>query len=246
MTENPKTERNEFRSTTTTPNRPGFVPFDEHKAVRIYRRNLPHWRQDGATYFVTFRLGDSLPQNVLDQWEYEQRTWLAARGIHCRPNSDDLATQLERLPKVEQDRFHKHFNRLFHAALDEGRGACYLKDPRCLITLRNKLMEGDGGGYHLGDYVVMANHVHLLLVPAPGHELEMILKAVKGAAARQCNQHLGRSGQFWQPDSYDHIVRTLEQLVVFREYIADNPKNAGCELPAEALYRACWMDEWLS
>ena len=63
------------------PNRQPFVPFDECKAVRIYRRNLPHWRQDGATYFVTFRLGDSLPRRVLDQWEYEKQLWLAARGI---------------------------------------------------------------------------------------------------------------------------------------------------------------------
>ncbi len=64
------------------PNRPPFVPFDECKAVRIYRRNLPHWRQDGTTYFVTFRLGDSLPRRVLDQWEYEKQLWLAARGIN--------------------------------------------------------------------------------------------------------------------------------------------------------------------
>jgi hypothetical protein len=42
-------ERNEFRSTRRV-GRPDFVPFDEERAVRIYRRNLPHWRQDGATY----------------------------------------------------------------------------------------------------------------------------------------------------------------------------------------------------
>ena len=57
---------------------------------------------------------------------------------------------------------------------------------------------------------------------------------------------LGRSGQFWQPDSYDHIVRTLEQLVVFRKYIADNPKKAGIVLPPEASYHADWMNKWLS
>ncbi len=236
------------------PNRPPFVPFDECKAMRIYRRNLPHWRQDGTTYFVTFRLGDSLPRRVLDQWEYEKQLWLTARGIDVvERNSfrslgspDDLARQLERLPKVEQDQFHKHFNRLFHAALDEGQGACHLKDPRCLASFRERLLQEDGNTYHLGDFVAMPNHVHALLVPTPDNDLELILKAIKGAAARCCNLLLGRSGQFWQPDSYDHIVRTLEQLVAFRDYIAGNPKKAGIVLPPVASYHADWMDNWLS
>jgi len=135
--------------------------------VRIYRRNLPHWRQDGATYFVTFRLGDSIPQNVLDQWEYEKHLWLAARGIDCHRDLLDLPRQLQRLSQAEQNRFHKRFNRLFDATLDEGRGGCYLKDPRCLLTLARQLKAGDGGAYHLGDFVAMPNHVHLLLTPAP-------------------------------------------------------------------------------
>ena len=225
-------------------NRPPFVPFNEHCAVRIYRRNLPHWRQDGATYFVTFRLGDSVPRKVLDQWEYEKQHWLHARGMQVA--AGDWQCQLQTLPERDQEHFHKHFNRLFHAALDQGHGACYLKDERCLATVREKLLENDGDSYHLGDFVIMPNHVHLLLVPSPGKELERILKAIKGAASRQCNQHLGRTGQFWQPDSYDHIVRKLEQLFHFRQYIKDNPGKAGIDLPPEALYRAEWMDAWFS
>ena len=226
--------------------RPGFVPFDEHNAVRIYQRNLPHWRQDGATYFVTFRLGDSIPQAVLDQWEYEKRLWLAARGIHPSQDNENWQRQIGRLPEAEQHRFHKHFNRLFHAALDEGRGACHLKRSDCLATVREKLLENDGESYHLGDFVVMPNHVHLLIVPSPGSELEWLLKGIKGSAARRCNQLLGRTGRFWQPDSYDHIVRTLEQLTQFRQYITDNPQKAGISLAAGAVYHADWMDAWFS
>jgi REP element-mobilizing transposase RayT len=212
--------------------------------VRIYRRNLPHWRQEGATYFVTFRLGDSVPRKVLEQWEYEKQHWLHARGL---PVIDgDWQSQVQNLTESDQEQFHRHFNRLFHAALDQGHGACYLKDERCFATVREKLLENDGESYHLGDFVVMPNHVHVLLVPSPGRELEWILKAIKGAASRQCNQHLGRSGPFWQPDSYDHIVRTLEQLVHFRQYIKDNPRKAGIELPKEAMYHAEWMDAWFS
>lgn len=224
--------------------RPPFVPFNEHLAVRIYRRNLPHWRQDGATYFVTFRLGDSVPRKVLDQWEYEKQHWLHAWGIQV--TGGDWQSKLQDLPEPDQEQFHKHFNRLFHAALDQGHGACHLNDERCLATVHETLLENDGDSYHLGDFVIMPKHVHLLLVPSPRKELERILKAIKGAASRQCNQHLGRSGQFWQPDSYDHIVRKLEQLFHFRQYINDNPGKAGIDLPQEALYHAEWMDAWLS
>ena len=34
--------------------------------MRVYERNLPHWRQEGGTYFVTFRLADSLPASVAE------------------------------------------------------------------------------------------------------------------------------------------------------------------------------------
>jgi hypothetical protein len=57
---------------------------------------------------------------------------------------------------------------------------------------------------------------------------------------------LGRSGAFWQSDSYDHIVRSLDQLVAYRLYIAQNPARAGIRLCAEAEYRAPWMDGWLA
>ena len=226
--------------------RPPFQPFDEHKAVRIYRRNLPHWRQDGATYFVTFRLGDSIPQKVFAQWEYEKNAWLRARGIDCDRNGDHWKKQLRRLSDSEQYQFHKHFNRLFQASLDRGQGACYLKNADCLRIVHEKLLEHDGGAYHLGDFAIMPNHAHVLLTPSPGEELERIMKAIKGATARRCNERLGRSGKFWQPDSYDHIVRTLEQLLHFRRYIQDNPKKAGITVSADALHHADWMDKWFN
>ena len=96
----------------------------------------------------------------------------------------------------------------------------------------------------MGDFVIMPNHVHLLVTPAPGEELEMILKGVKGASAVECNRLLGRTGTFWQADSYDHIVRSLEQLHQYRHYIADNPTKAGITIPAAAHYVAGWMDGW--
>jgi hypothetical protein len=69
------------------------------------------------------------------------------------------------------------------------------------------------------------------------------LRAIYGAEAGNRLRH--RTGALWQADSYDHIVRWLEQLSAYREYIALNPVLAHLELPPQALYRAEWMDAWL-
>jgi REP element-mobilizing transposase RayT len=235
-------KRHEFRSTKI--DRPDFVPFDENRAVRIYRRNLPHWRQHDATYFVTFRLGDSIPKAKLREWDYEKQKWLAARGLVGAGRKSDWRHALKDLSDGDQYQFQKQFNRLFHTELDESRGDCHLIRAACLRELRDKLFDSDGESYHLGDFIIMPNHVHLLLIPKAGHELEMILKSLKGSTARLCNLAIKRTGSFWQADSYDHIVRDLEQLLQFRQYIADNPNKAGISVAAEALYRASWMDRW--
>ena len=224
--------------------RPSFAPFDEYKAVRIYQRNLPHWRQEGRVLLRYLSAGRFRSAGVLQQWEYEKQLWLTARGIRSSRRDGTWEQQIGRLSEPDQRRFHKHFNRLFHLALDEGHGACHLNAIECLKTVREALLENDGETYHLGDFIVMPNHVHLLMVPSPGCGLERILKAIKGSAARRCNQTLGQSGRFWQPDSYDHIVRTLDQLAQYRHYVAENPGKAGISVHPDALYHADWMDAW--
>ena len=80
--------------------------------------------------------------------------------------------------------------------------------------------------YDLEAYVIMANHVHLLVwprVPAP-----KLLHSVKGYTAREANKILGRTGQpFWQKESYDHWVRDTKEVERIRCYIEENPVKAG-------------------
>jgi putative transposase len=225
--------------------RPQFVPFDERAATRIYHRNLPHWRQDGVTYFVTFRLADSIPEAVCRRWDSEKLLWLKARGIEYDGDRGRWHEAFQKLPFAEQLRFQKYFNRQVQSCLDRGLGQCHLRTPECIAAVRARLLCDDAKRYHMGDFVIMPNHVHLMVTPAPGNELEMVLKQLKGASAVRCNRLLGRAGTFWQADSYDHIVRSLEQLQQYREYIADNPAKAGLTIPVNARYRATWMDEWL-
>ena len=72
----------------------------------------------------------------------------------------------------------------------------------------------------------MVNHVHILIFPSSS--LSRITKAVKNFSARQANALLGRSGQpFWQEESYDHWVRSPQELERIVRYIEANPLTAG-------------------
>ncbi|HCN75596.1 MAG TPA: hypothetical protein DIT13_00200 [Verrucomicrobiales bacterium] len=199
-----------------------FQPFSDRKPVRIYYTNMPHWRQEGCTYFVTYRLADSIPENVLHQWEREKLHWLSLRGIHVEKWPEGFA----RLDPAAQHAFLKHFNRALNRCLDDGHGSCALRDTECQRIIADGWRHFAGMRYELGDLVVMPNHVHLLLTPLPGHELEDLMGSRKRQSAREINLRLNREGDFWQKHSYDHIVRDEIELRAFQKYIAENTAKA--------------------
>src|SRR4051812_40508156 len=81
------------------------------------------------------------------------------------------------------------------------------------------------GHYDLHAYVVMANHVHLLILPKINPS--RLLQSLKGATAREANRLLGRTGEpFWQKESYDHWVRSPAEFCRIRGYIENNPVKA--------------------
>ena len=203
-----------------------FKPFDPNQSVRVYFTTLPHWRQEGCTYFVTYRLADSIPKKVLERWDIEKAEWLAAHRVTILDGGcwRDAFLQLSEKDRVA---FEKYFNRQLNSYLDEGRGSCVLRDSRCSQTVVDGWEFFDGKRYDLGDLVVMPNHVHLLVTPIPGDELEDILQSRKRQSSREINALLGREGTLWQKHSFDHIVRNENALEKFRAYIEDNPRNAG-------------------
>jgi REP element-mobilizing transposase RayT len=80
--------------------------------------------------------------------------------------------------------------------------------------------------YDLHSYVVMPNHVHVLLSPLTN--ASKLLQSVKGFSAREANKILTRSGEpFWQPESYDHWVRDAAEFERIRRYIEEHPVRAG-------------------
>jgi DNA polymerase-3 subunit alpha len=93
--------------------------------------------------------------------------------------------------------------------------------------VENALRHFDGDRYLLGGYVIMPNHVHILVRPAMEHKLPDILQSWKSFTAKEANKLLGRTGEFWQPESFDHIVRSEQQLEKFSRYIEENPVKTG-------------------
>ena len=81
--------------------------------------------------------------------------------------------------------------------------------------------------------VVMPDHVHLIFTPLVDHEameiypLANIMDAIKGASAHKINQALGRKGRVWQPESFDHVLRSSESLDVKIQYLLENPVRKG-------------------
>lgn len=177
------------------------------------RRNLPHWSSDGSIYWVTFRLADSLPQDKLAVWRAERGVWLER---HPEPWDDEAWRE-----------YDERFGQRLEAWLDAGAGECVLRRPEIRAEVERCLRHFDGERYDLGDWVIMPNHVHLLIRPGRGRVLSRILQGIKGVSARNCNALLGTTERkFWQEESYDHIVRSEAQLRHYIRYIADNPVKA--------------------
>jgi primosomal protein N' (replication factor Y) (superfamily II helicase) len=187
--------------------------FNPEGATERYSGWLPHWRQADKIYFVTFRLADSLAQDALKQWQEEKRVW---EGFHPKPWSDQ-----------DWQEFHSRFTERMEEWLDAGYGSCSLRQPLIADLVEQALKHFDGSRYRLGAYVIMPNHVHVLVQPAGGHSLEAILHSWKSFTAQQANRILGATGRFWMEEYFDHLVRSAAQLTKFESYIRENPVKAG-------------------
>ena len=106
-------------------------------------------------------------------------------------------------------------------------GPRWLRDPEIAGYAEEAIKRGaELGHYVVRAYVIMPNHVHLLLEPrAP---LRRITGGIKGVSARDANGALGRTGRpFWQDESFDHWIRNNAQFERIRIYIEFNSVKAG-------------------
>jgi len=180
------------------------------------RGYLPHVEGREAIYFVTFRLADSLPKELVPQLLKERDTIQNAR-LSDVTTAGDLA-RLEELRALMKNA---------ERCLDRGHGHCYLRDSRVAYIVAEALRHFHGQRYRLFAWCVMPNHVHVLFSPLPEHTLDAILHSWKSYSAHRANALLARTGHFWQREYFDHLVRDQSSLRRITQYIRDNPQRAG-------------------
>jgi len=180
------------------------------------RGYLPHLETEQAIYFVTFRLADSLPKELVLQLRKERETIQNARLAETTTSGD-----LSRLRELHA------FMKKAERCLDSGQGHCYLRDSRVARMVAEALRHFHGQRYRLLAWCVMPNHVHILFSPLREHTLDAILHSWKSYSAHQANTLLARTGPFWQREYFDHLVRNESSLRKITQYIRDNPKRAG-------------------
>ena len=195
-------------------------PFTPDDSLVKKRGNLPHWTQDGRMYFVTFRLADSIPEEAMKEWSDERAEWIRCHGM------DPKEFRSELLSEEAQRDYARRFGRRFHELLDSGFGACVLGKEKNWKVVVETMEHFEGVRYGLSGFVVMPNHVHVLIEPREGFGLSKIMQSMKSFSAKRINLNEERTGQLWQVESYDRIVRNDREMDRYVRYIAENSMKA--------------------
>ncbi len=222
--------------------RPKFHGPDPALALCVYRRSLPHWRQDGATYFATFRLADSIPKHVVDRWKKERHIWYQAHGLTQDMSPEQWQEAYLRIPAQNRAVFERRNARHIFEETDKGNGCCLLRRPEVRSIVVEALHYFDGVRCWTGDFVVMPNHVHWLVQPVLGYQLEDLLGSIKRFTATQSAQREFPAARFWQRESYDRLVRDLRELARIRQYVKANPSKARLHEREYTYFHADWLD----
>jgi len=198
---------------------------DRSQEIQKHRPNaLPHWQQSDKLIFVTWRLADSLPQEKLAELEKQKTTWLTEH-----PQPWDEATEEE---------YHETFSNQIDRWLDAGEGECILRMPEVAEIVKGALLHFDRERYVMDTFVVMPNHVHVVFQLKDGFALEDVMHSWKSFTAKKINEMLGRSGEVWQRDYWDRMVRGGKHLVNLRKYLGRNPEGAKLRDGEFVLYLA--------
>ncbi|HXI11977.1 MAG TPA: transposase [Thermoanaerobaculia bacterium] len=177
------------------------------------RRGLPHFELDNAVYFITYRLADSLPKQVI------------AELIRRQSDTRDYLTRVRN--PMEWAQAVADFGRMLDERLDAGFGSCVLRDRRAASIVEQTIRFFDQQRYHLLGWCVMPNHVHVVLQLFKGKDLERVLHSWKSYSSNEINRALGLSGRLWQREYFDRIVRDRREMEAVVSYVLRNPEMAG-------------------
>jgi putative transposase len=174
----------------------------------FYRKKLPHLQPPQGTFFITYRLHGSIPMAKIRQFKI-----MPSRSVF----------------KKSKDLRNAWYFRCSDNYLDSNpNGPYWLAKKEIAEIVFQSLLFNHGRQYDLHAFCIMSNHVHVLLTAKKGApELYRMMQAHKSFTAVMANRILGRSGKFWELESYDHLVRNNKSFQRILWYILNNPVKAG-------------------
>jgi len=216
---------------------PNFIPLDRTRPIEFYQRNLPHWRQQGATYFLTIHTRDSLPETALKSLEETRKNWL----IRNPPPHD--GGRLQALGRLIAQRTEDWLHR--------SEGSCPFGYFEHRDRLHQALLHFHGTvedeqepekRVELGAFVIMPNHAHAVVRPHAKFNLENWAGSVKQFVGKRTPASFKLDGRLWPKESHDRIIRDLPHLNNCLRYIGRNPRMSG--ISAEAS-QTLWLNpDW--
>ena len=183
------------------------------------RGYLPHFDPGEILQSITFHLGDAMPKSVITRWKGELE------------HLEEKDAQIEFYERTEK-------------YLDKGYGECFLQNRSIASMVQNALLYFDGERYKLIAWVIMPNHIHLLLKPKADNSLSDIVHSIKSFTAQKANEMLNRKGKLWQEDYFDRYIRNYEHFVSVVNYIENNPVKAGlCKTKSDWRFSSAFIED---
>ncbi len=174
---------------------------DESNKGWTSRGYLPHYDMYDTIQFITFRLYDSLPYQLIASW----------KEIINSNNYKGLSRQEIRKKKILVEKYARN-----------GYGQCFLRHEKCANIVKSHILLGNKKDYELFEYVIMPNHVHVLIRTLDTSNLSNIVRRWKSRTAHEINYVLKRKGSVWMHGYYDTYIRNNEHLNHVVEYIRNN------------------------
>ena len=223
--------------------------FEPTQPFDILETRLPHWDQPGAFTFITFRLNDSLPKSAVKRWHQQRDAllresgidpalWSAAQGSRKlrRDTNSKVDAMLSHLPPRSASLLKWKLFLAWDCELNELHGSCCLRDSKASKIVADGFLKFNHDRYVVAAFVVLPNHVHIVAAFETDGAMVSQGAAWRKYFAREINKLNGETGHLWQPDQFDHLVRSPESFDRIRKYIIDNPFVAKLRAGEYRLY----------
>lgn len=190
---------------------PDLIQFlEKRKHVDIWGHKMPHWFQAHKTMFITFRLADSLPHHIIEEF-------LADRAV--------MREELKVIGNKSRKFYEELMEHKMESWLNNGHGNCILGNANVRQIVVGALRHYNFKEYLLHSFIIMPNHLHILLSPLTEKPINTVIGRIKGFTSFKIKKLLGIDSEIWQQGMFDRIVRSDDEFKKYVDYIRNNPKN---------------------